>query len=271
MVADELAARRWFRQRLEEIGEQYPALKTPVAQERLAGELARQAREGEGMAEVGRRGRPKGSTTATVALETVSFKAPKEFMERLRGYAKQHRQSVSELIRDGLEWRLNEGDPLAYRYGGGSAVSREEEGNAGELTALRESLTALVTEVREMRIAMQALEQRETGSFQEREPKGIIGNTITGNTENASGGISAAARSTVKADKAAVKARIHQLQDQGLSYAKIAAQLQAEGVPTLSGRGGWQPGMVRKCLGATEEGAGDRRRRRLPKSVSKPE
>jgi len=248
MAADELAARRWFRQRLEEIGEQYPALKTPVARERLAGELARQAREGEGMAEVSRRGRPKGSTTATVALETVSFKAPREFMERLRGYAKQHRQSVSELIRDGLEWRLNEGDPLVYRYGEGSAVYREEEGNAGGFTALRESLTALATEVREMRAAMQALEQRIAGSCQEREQKEITGNTITDNTENSSGVIPASTLPTVKADRAMVEARIRQLRDQGLSYAKIAAQLQAEGVPTTSGRGVWAKGNVERIL-----------------------
>ena len=33
---DELEARRWFRQRLAEIGKQYPHLKRPESQERLA-------------------------------------------------------------------------------------------------------------------------------------------------------------------------------------------------------------------------------------------
>ena len=45
MPADELEARRWFRKRLEEIGAQYPELKTPEQQERLDVELARQEEE----------------------------------------------------------------------------------------------------------------------------------------------------------------------------------------------------------------------------------
>ncbi len=39
---DELAARRWFRWRLIEIGEQYPHLKQPVSQERLTDKLDQQ-------------------------------------------------------------------------------------------------------------------------------------------------------------------------------------------------------------------------------------
>jgi hypothetical protein len=39
---DELDARRWFRKRLKELGEQYPELKTPEQQERLDAELERQ-------------------------------------------------------------------------------------------------------------------------------------------------------------------------------------------------------------------------------------
>ena len=49
-------------------------------------------------------GRPKGTRTATVELETVSFKAPKEFVEQVKRYAKQRSRPVSELVRDGLEW-----------------------------------------------------------------------------------------------------------------------------------------------------------------------
>lgn len=45
MPADELDARRWFRKRLKEIGEQYPELKTPEQQERLDAELQRQEEE----------------------------------------------------------------------------------------------------------------------------------------------------------------------------------------------------------------------------------
>jgi hypothetical protein len=62
MATDELAARRWFRQRLDELGEQHPELQTLEARERLTTELARQAREGEDMAE--NSVRPKGDPRA---------------------------------------------------------------------------------------------------------------------------------------------------------------------------------------------------------------
>ena len=47
---------------------------------------------------------------------TYSFKADPVLMEAAKEYAWQHRTSVGELLRDGLKWRLEEGDPLAYRY-----------------------------------------------------------------------------------------------------------------------------------------------------------
>ena len=37
---DDLAARRWFRQRLDELAEEYPQLLTPESQQRLAEALA---------------------------------------------------------------------------------------------------------------------------------------------------------------------------------------------------------------------------------------
>lgn len=43
MPADELDAQRWFRNRLKEIGEQYPELKTTEQQERLARALSPEA------------------------------------------------------------------------------------------------------------------------------------------------------------------------------------------------------------------------------------
>jgi hypothetical protein len=42
---DPLEARRWFRRRLAELGTQYPHLKEPDQQDRLADELDRQAEE----------------------------------------------------------------------------------------------------------------------------------------------------------------------------------------------------------------------------------
>ena len=185
MATDELAARRWFRQRLDELVEQHPELQTLEARERLATELARQAREGEDMAENStvKRGRPKGTTTATVELETVSFKAPVAFMARVRAYAKQHRQSISELVRDGLEERLNGSDPMDYRYG---LDTREEptSESVGESGALHGLMTALMTEMQQMRVAMQALERRVAGQGRVKQARGITDNTVNSNTGN---------------------------------------------------------------------------------------
>jgi Recombinase len=51
--------------------------------------------------------------------------------------------------------------------------------------------------------------------------------------------------------KAAVVARLRQMRASGLSLQKIAAQLQAEGLRTLSGRGQWTKGSVDKLLRAS--------------------
>ena len=76
-------------------------------------------------------GRPKGTRTATVELETLSFKVPAEFKAQLQAYAKQRRQSISELIREGVEWRIGEGDPLNIRYGTVTSGETAYEGNTG--------------------------------------------------------------------------------------------------------------------------------------------
>jgi hypothetical protein len=52
----------------------------------------------------------------------------------------------------------------------------------------------------------------------------------------------------VKADKAEVLARLQQMRDTGLDSTQIAMALQVEGVPTLSGKGEWHSGTVRKLL-----------------------
>lgn len=51
-------------------------------------------------------GRPK-----TKEYQTISLKIPDDLLDRVKRYAGLHRQSISELIRDGLEWRITEGDP----------------------------------------------------------------------------------------------------------------------------------------------------------------
>jgi hypothetical protein len=118
-----------------------------------------------------------------VELETLSFKVSAEFKAQLQAYAKLRRQSISELIREGAEWRISEGDPLNIRYGAVASGETAYEGNTGNtekvemgVEFLHGMLSALVEEVRQLRESMQTLEQRlgETGRMQ---PPSVTGNT----------------------------------------------------------------------------------------------
>jgi excisionase family DNA binding protein len=53
---------------------------------------------------------------------------------------------------------------------------------------------------------------------------------------------------TPQARKAALVSRLRAMQAQGLSHHAIATRLNAEGVPTLTGRGQWQKGTVGNLL-----------------------
>jgi len=54
---------------------------------------------------------------------TISMRLPKELHTRLVRYAMEHRQPISELVRDGLEWRLGDGDPRGL----GDASTKDDE------------------------------------------------------------------------------------------------------------------------------------------------
>jgi len=49
-------------------------------------------------------------------------------------------------------------------------------------------------------------------------------------------------------EKTAVLARLRQMRAQGLSYGKVAAQLNADGVPTLTRKGHWNPGIAHNAF-----------------------
>jgi hypothetical protein len=55
-------------------------------------------------------GRRVGRPEKEDAFKPVSVKLPPDLLERVRKYALIHQQSLSELIRDGLKWRISEGD-----------------------------------------------------------------------------------------------------------------------------------------------------------------
>jgi hypothetical protein len=42
---------------------------------------------------------------------TVSLRIPRDLHERMSRYASRHRQSITELLLDGLKWRLEQEDP----------------------------------------------------------------------------------------------------------------------------------------------------------------
>lgn len=91
---------------------------------------------------------------------TISLRLPRELHARLEQYATQHRQSISELMRDGLEWRLSEGDPRGL----GDAHTKEDEAyymsnTANALTDMRQ---ALARQEAQIQTIVQVLERQTT-------------------------------------------------------------------------------------------------------------
>jgi hypothetical protein len=210
-------------------------------------------------------GRPK-----TKDYTTISLKIPTTLLDRVKTYKGRHRQSISELIREGLEWRIGEGDPLAQRYATGDIAEQEYNGNTEipfetervsvSPNVLQQILDTLAHQDTRLHTLTQALEQRAVVAT----PSEYSGNTTkvpTGQqsapepVREAHGGQApqdthAANGNTVLQEerKAALVARLHQMRANGLSLSQIAGQLQAEGLPTLSGKGQWQKGTVDKLL-----------------------
>jgi hypothetical protein len=110
-------------------------------------------------------GRPK-----TKEYRTISLKIPTTLLDQVKRYAKQRQQSVSELFREGVEWRIGEGDPLTQRYATGDSAEQEylsnteipiwidrERESVGVLAEIR---TALASQATQLQALTQALEQR---------------------------------------------------------------------------------------------------------------
>ena len=58
-----------------------------------------------------KRGRPFMYQSEDERPVTVSLRIPRDLHERMSLYAARHRQSVTELLLDGLTWRLEQEDP----------------------------------------------------------------------------------------------------------------------------------------------------------------
>ena len=110
-------------------------------------------------------GRPK-----TKDYKTISLKMPQEFLERVQHYARLHHQSVSELIRDGLEWRITEGDPRSVgvsvaqrttshteQYAGNTEIPDDGVGESEHPGVLQDIMTALAQQGAQLTTLTQAL------------------------------------------------------------------------------------------------------------------
>src|SRR6266568_2770654 len=58
-----------------------------------------------------KRGRPFTYQSEDEKPITVSLRIPRDLHDRMSRYAARHRQSVTELLLDGLTWRLEQDDP----------------------------------------------------------------------------------------------------------------------------------------------------------------
>lgn len=92
-------------------------------------------------------GRRVGRPEKEDAYKPVSVKLPPDLLDRVKQYARIHQQSLSELIRDGLEWRISEGDIGYFRNTENQSTLQTDSGNTvilREVKRLVERLAVVV-------------------------------------------------------------------------------------------------------------------------------
>jgi hypothetical protein len=184
-------------------------------------------------------GRPFTYTTDDARPVTYSLRVPRDLSERLKGYAARHRRPITELLLDGLRWRLDQEDP---RY----AVPYTER--YYDNTVLHE----LATPVHLLDGLVPFDEEYPSAPATPAGPKPQISydnNTVIQQVEvSQESGVPGETGSPAPTAKAVIVARLRAMREQGMSLAKMAAQLTAEGVPTLTGKTVWQKGVVDKLV-----------------------
>jgi hypothetical protein len=202
---------------------------------------------------------------------TISLRIPRDLEAQMKRYASLHRQSVTELLLDGLKWRIGDGE-----YYSNTETSAELLRETDHTAVLAEIRTALARQETQLHALAQALEQRPAVSppnaYYSNTAKAPVGQHSTpepvregdggqppqemsgekSNTVLQGNGHAAArapsAQQPARPDKAALVVRLHEMRARGMSLKAMADQLQAEGLPTLSGKGQWQKGTVDKLL-----------------------
>jgi len=88
----------------------------------------------------------------------LSLRLPRELYDRLERYASEHRQNVSELVRDGIEMRLEvEADPRSRST---ESTTEETEFQIDGASILRDMQATLARHETQMEALMQAIERQ---------------------------------------------------------------------------------------------------------------
>jgi hypothetical protein len=95
---------------------------------------------------------------------TVSLRIPRELAEQMKGYAKRHRQSATELLLDGLKWRLSGEDPRDLALMPSPRTAHDENENYCNTDiptpVLDELHATLARQEKQLQALVQALEHR---------------------------------------------------------------------------------------------------------------
>jgi hypothetical protein len=228
-------------------------------------------------------GRPVGRQPKYLSKDeqpvTVSLRIPRELTEQAKRYASMHRveKGMTELLLDGLRWRISDGDPRGLGIDHPPQTAQSDNtyyGNTDMPTpALEEIRTALARQETQLQALVQALEHRPVVAVPRSHDDTIThapggqpsapaptdethrehgsSETFPGNSNTVLHKRATGDTPTPQPDlpdQAAVLEHLSQMRASGLSFQQMADQLQAEGVPTLSGKGAWNKGTVAKLL-----------------------
>jgi hypothetical protein len=143
---------------------------------------------------------------------------PQDLLDRVQRYARLHRQSISALIREGLEWRITEGDPRWQPMNGPRYAGH----------------TAFDVLAQPVHLIDEGMPFDEDLAGAPQAP----GLQMWGETLS----------------KQAVVALILRWSEEGMTKTAITARLNAARVPPLSGKRGWNINKVTSALRAAPQG-----------------